>query len=931
MRLEQPDPAAVRVERRRDARGEGVMSLRRQFMLVLVTFSVVLAAVGGWGTWVIVQADLEAEMDDKLKQVTGTAARVGFSTSGLAALRPGDEALRTYTSQQSKLQQLQAYVAEAWIIRTVDYTSVVSTRPVGEVPIGSLTRFEAYGAEIADAELRNTATTSDLFSVDGQPFKYGFIGLGAQNPGLVLAVRMRADYLVPLALLRAKILWGSVVAAVAAILLALFLARNVARPLERLSRVALRIQRGRWAEPVGEEQGRELRQLSRAMVPLAVRARRRDRPCCQRRYGADLPAALDFIRGWSLPEEPIRQIALWFNPSDLASIDILSITLVPMVANYAAAGAASRSEKRSRIHRQALYTHTPGRVEYRVKIPEGGRLDFGMGVVREDVPVTFRVTAIADGAAGGESTTVFEEHYANKEAWGQRSVDLADLAGQTVTLALEAESETEGRVALWGAPTVTGGGQSPLPNVVFYVFDGGAADYMSVYGYNRRTTPTLERLATEGVVFERAYSNSSRTLPSTASFMTSLQTSVTGGFIGGSNPVPAEAVTMAEHMHRAGYQTAVFTGNPNAGTLSDLQRGVDLFREDWADFSYFGGNNHKESSKYLHEGFWSWREDYPSHPFWAHFQTTDTHGDFPAPPPFGGLFVTADEWERVSESVDRLEAFGGPGPYSPAWDSTGISRTAFYTVGKGLYDEAMAHNDYRLGQLIDRLKAEGEWENTLLIIGGDHSIRAAFTDMGLALSDSLPPRWSQPMFRPTVSRVPLMFVWPGHIEGGQRIDYPVSMLDVLPTLLDLLGLPPAEIGQGQSLVPLLSGREGWEPRPVILDEFRAHRADLETGELSGWIEVVDGRWGASLEINPNPERPAPRRRPSPLLLYDLWNDPMALWSLHEERPDLVEKYTAFLEGQFEAHLALAQYFTPSGEVELTPEQLQTLRTLGYIK
>ena len=100
-----------------------------------------------------------------------------------------------------------------------------------------------------------------------------------------------------------------------------------------------------------------------------------------------------------------------------------------------------------------------------------------------------------------------------------------------------------------------------------------------------------------------------------------------------------------------------------------------------------------------------------------------------------------------------------------------------------------------------------------------------------------------------------------------------------------------------------------------------------------------------MEINPDPEgppeerRPAPlllygppeERRPAPLLLYDLWNDPMALWSLHEERPDLVEKYTAFLEEQFEAHLALGQYFTPSGEVELTAEQLRTLRTLGYIR
>ena len=640
---------------------------------------------------------------------------------------------------------------------------------------------------------------------------------------------------------------------------------------------------------------------------------------------------LDFFAGRPPPEEPIRQIALRFwAGDDLASIDILSITLIPKVANYADAGAASRTEIRNRIYRQALYTHTPGRVEYRVKIPEAGRLDFGMGVLREDVPVTFRVTAIPDGAGGGEPTTLFEEHYAAKEAWGQRSVDLTDFAGQTVTLGLEADSDAKGRVALWGAPTVTGGPQAPLPNVVFYVFDGGAADYMSVYGYNRRTTPTLERLAEEGVVFERAYSNSDWTLPSTASFMTSLQSSVTGGLPSdNTNPVPDEAVTMAEHMHRAAYQTGVFTGNPNAGTLSDLQRGVDVFREDWEDFSLLGRNNHKESSKYLHEGFWSWREDYPSQPFWAHFQTTDIHGDFPAPPPFGGLFVTADESESWIESRERLSEFGNPRrPHSIAWDSTGINRTEFYSVGKGLYDEAMAHNDYRLGQLIDRLKAEGKWENTLLIIGGDHSIWAAFVDMGLALSDSLAPPWNQrTMLRSTRSRVPLMFVWPGHIEGGQRIAHPVSMIDVLPTLLDLLELPPAEIAQGQSLAPLMLGRDGWESRPVILDEFSA---DLETGELSGWIEVVDGRWGASLEINPWPGQPSEVRRPSPLLLYDLWNDPMALWSLHEERPDLVEKYTAFLEEQYEAHLALAQYFTPSGEVELTPEQLRTLRSLGYI-
>jgi arylsulfatase A-like enzyme len=157
---------------------------------------------------------------------------------------------------------------------------------------------------------------------------------------------------------------------------------------------------------------------------------------------------------------------------------------------------------------------------------------------------------------------------------------------------------------------------------------------------------------------------------------------------------------------------------------------------------------------------------------------------------------------------------------------------------------------------------------------------------------------------------------------------------VLPTILDLVGLPFPEVMQGQSLAPLLLGAGDIENRPVILDEFWV---DPETDEFRGRLEVVDGRWGASLEINPEPpeededEEEVMWRRPVPLLLYDLWNDPMCLHSIHEERPDLVEKYTAFLEEQWEAHQALGQYFTPGEDVVLTPEQLEMLRTLGYIR
>ncbi|MEE9183144.1 MAG: sulfatase [Acidimicrobiia bacterium] len=624
-------------------------------------------------------------------------------------------------------------------------------------------------------------------------------------------------------------------------------------------------------------------------------------------------------------EGPWQQLVLWVDAGDSATVDLLSVSVIPKEANYASEPVGVREAVRNRSYRRSVYTHAPGRLEYRVRVPNAGRLDLGLGVLREDTPVTFRIAAAPDGA---EAEVLLEETYADKERWAQRSVDLSGLAGRTVTLTLEAEAEKAGTVALWAAPTLTGGGEANRPNVIFYVIDGGGADYMSVYGYNRRTTPNLERLATEGALFEHAYSNSSWTYPSTASFMTSLQHSVLGGQRKWREPVPEEAVTMAQHFQRAGYQTGVFVANPNAGTLSGLQRGVDVFQEDWPEFAYFGGENHKDSSRYLHEGFWRWRETYPAEPYWVHFQSTDVHEDFPAVAPFSGLFVGPEQEKTWREWDERLgEEEGGHNVYSEAYEKTGISRVDFFAFHQGMYDETMAHNDYQIGRLVDRLKAEGEWENTLLIIGADHSIDAAMDDMGVAIQDSLPPEWVYAMLRPSISRVPLIFVWPGHIEGGQRFTEPVSMIDVLPTILDLVGLPMPEVMQGQSLAPLLLGTGDVEPRPVILDQLWLSRA----GEVQGMIEVVDGRWGASLWIGPEEDKSEEQRRPTPLLLFDLWNDHWCVRPVNEEHPELVVKYTAFLEEQWEAHQNLAQQFTRSGEVELTPEQLETLRALGYIQ
>ncbi len=172
-------------------------------------------------------------------------------------------------------------------------------------------------------------------------------------------------------------------------------------------------------------------------------------------------------------EGPWRQLALWFSTSEPTSVDVLSVSLIPAEAAFATAPAGVSTVSQNGRYRRTLYTHAPGRLTYQVQIPEGGQLDVGLRGVREGVPVTFRVTATPES---GEPELLHEETLAEAEHWAERRVDLSHLAGRTVSLALEATADRAGSVALWGAPTVTGAGNSDHPNIVFYVIDGGGAD-----------------------------------------------------------------------------------------------------------------------------------------------------------------------------------------------------------------------------------------------------------------------------------------------------------------------------------------------------------------------------------------------------------------------------------------------------------------------
>jgi arylsulfatase A-like enzyme len=617
--------------------------------------------------------------------------------------------------------------------------------------------------------------------------------------------------------------------------------------------------------------------------------------------------------------DPWKQLLVLVSAEKSAHIDILSVSVIPKGAKYTSSPAGVQTEIRNEIYRRALFVHTPAKLFFRVKVPERGRLDFCLGQLRDDVPVTFQIK-VKSGRE--DSKMLLNESYSDKKHWAQRSVDLSGYENKIITLILQATAKQAGTVALWGAPTITGKRAAHLPNIIFYNIDGAGSDYMSVYGYNRRTTPNIERLAEEGAVFDNAFSNSSWTKPSTPSFMTSLHHSVLGGYRTDSDPLPDQGVTMAEHMHQAGYQTAVFTTNSFAGSLSSLERGVDIMRDSEC-------NPNSRSSEVLHEGFWNWRESYPGQPYWVHFQTTDVHWPYSPPAPFAGLYIEPNLREKYYEwEIKLAKAAGLPGPSwrypNEAYKKTGISRTEFFNVVRGLYNETMAHNDYQIGQLVKRLKDSGEWEETLFIISADHGSRH-----GLDLLDPQPKVWGASSFSYRY-RIPLIVIWPGKIAPGLRFSQSVSMIDLLPTILELAGLPPAAIFQGQSLVPLLLGEGIWEPGPVILDEFDLNS---HTGIFSGRIQAIDERWIASLriELDTKSGKVLGEDEFQRFYLADRWIDPHYGGNVKEKYPDISEKYLNLLKKKWREHQELAKRFSRSSEKSLTAKQLETLRSLGYIR
>lgn len=412
-----------------------------------------------------------------------------------------------------------------------------------------------------------------------------------------------------------------------------------------------------------------------------------------------------------------------------------------------------------------------------------------------------------------------------------------------------------------GLPSALVAGAAKDFNVVIVSMDTTRADHIGCYGYHDARTPNLDGLAAEGLRFEHAISPVPLTLPSHATMLTGLDPPAHGARHNGEYRLDPSHTTLAERLKAAGYETAAFVSSFVLDARFGLAQGVDVYDDtvEPKPGDAFGGHDSERKAEAVTNAAVQWLQSRDSsRPYflWVHYY--DPHADYEPPRPYASLFPTRP------------------------------------------YDGEIAYMDDQIGRLMSVVAGRGGRERTLTILVGDH---------GESLDEHEESTHGRGIYDST-QRVPLVVWSPGLFARGHVVrDAVVGVVDVFPTVLDLLGMEPQERLDGISL--LSAGRD---PDRMVYMETLCTYLD------SGWAPLYGLRRLQDKYIHaPKPE------------YYDLQSDP-------RERNNL---YAQATPQQLEALGALATKLaervkgSPSAEevaasaVAMDPESIERLRSLGY--
>jgi arylsulfatase A-like enzyme len=440
----------------------------------------------------------------------------------------------------------------------------------------------------------------------------------------------------------------------------------------------------------------------------------------------------------------------------------------------------------------------------------------------------------------------------------------------------------------WGRPSTAraGGarssGKTPI-NVMLVVLDAARADHMGCYGYARATTPEIDRIASDGVVFDRAYTPAVYTLGAMSALWTSQYPDRFHIGAGFTSSLPPERVTLPELLETRGIPTVGIVANAMAGRGKGLDRGFSRFIE------VLGDDERPSDAADLTRSFENWLKDRQDDRFFAYLHFREPHFPYDPPTPFATMFGPDSPLGRLERSEPQWYKKVNHGEVAPTADQVA------HLVR--LYDGNLAYVDQEVGKIHRALEEHGLWERTALFLLADHGEQ--LLESGHVGHNA--------QVREESARVPLVARIPGR-KGGRRVKAFVDLLDLAPTIMELYGLNPSsaeESFEGRSLLPVIDGAAG---KPAVLTRTVWARPVYGVQDRRGKY-VYDSRTGHEG-------------------LYDLGRDPQERHNRCSVQPILCAYYRQSLLDWLR-RLRPTGATRPGAAHALTREHCKNLKLLGY--
>lgn len=634
-----------------------------------------------------------------------------------------------------------------------------------------------------------------------------------------------------------------------------------------------------------------------------------------RNYTIELDKVFHLIMGPAVSN--IRRIAV--APTNAAGTDFTleSVSLTFRKERLASIPSGPGWHDLGEIFRETLISRSPESLNFDVDVPERGWLDLDVGSV-ESIPPVFEIMVEADGRA-----EVVASHRVEKpEKWSHLRVDLSRWSGRRVALRLRAIGEREGTVAFWGAPTVRQStsldgdqvAEDRPQAVIVFLIDTLRSDHLDAWGHDRETAPTLTRLASEGVRFADAVSQATWTKVSVSSMLTSLYPSTTG-VLDMNDRVSAGETTLAEVYRQAGYATFATSSVPFSGQLTNLHQGVEVMHELGALGSTEGEYRSKTGRQWL-DLYLPWLEQHRDVPTFALIHAMDPHSPFKPEPPFDTMWSTAEDEARFGSQADQVRPkIKNPlmrsfmAPSRQELEAAGVDPASFVQHERNWYDGSIRGIDAQVDRLMTTLGSLGLADHTLLAVVSDHGEELLDHDR----------HFHGTTVYGEVANVPLIF-WGRDVPQAKVVGQTVQNIDIMPTLLELSSLETPERAQGRSLVPMMERENAVRPRPAFV-EF--HKRAAEGPALFSRFAVVGERYKLIWNVDAPSEVPEYE-------LYDHDQDPLDQDDLAAENPELVEELAAELT-RWKSWAEARRLDDDAATAEMSPEELEQLRSLGYIE